>query len=200
MRQQRRCCLFSAARGGVRRRGEEGGGGGRRTWQSLSRLLASQCPCRPERKIWRCTDVTSAPLGVATRSDPSPCPLFFFFFWKNLASFSLRHKRNALMGATGAVRAERPRPLCAPWSASDGEGPTLGTAVRRNRSNGFGARPSYLRGFFGCTWPARTQVVCACTQRVLAAPALKSLASSLAGTARKQFGGTPREKCVRLAG
>lgn len=131
---------------------------------------------------------------------PLPLPAFFFFFWKNLASFSLRHKRNALMGATGAVRAERPRPLCAPWSASDGEGPTLGTAVRRNRSNGFGARPSYLRGFFGCTWPARAQVVCACTQRVLAAPALKSLASSLAGTARKQFGGTPREKCVRLAG
>lgn len=143
---------------GCQRRGEEGGGGGRRTWQSLSRLLASQCPCRLERKIWRCTDVTSAPLGVATRSDPSPCPLhfYFYFFGKTSPRFHCGTKETpyvhceyALLdgGDRGCESEERPRPLCAPWSASDGEGPTLGTAVRRNRSNGFGARPGYLRGF-----------------------------------------------------
>lgn len=191
---------------GCQRRGEEGGGGGRRTWLEQAPCVA--VPVRTGEKDLEVHGRDLRPSWSCNSLRPLPLPaLFFIFLEKPRLVFIAAQKKRlmctvnmlSLMGATGAVRAERPRPLCAPWSASDGEGPTLGTAVRRNRSNGFGARPGYLRGFFGCTWPARTQVVCACTQRVLAAPALKSLSSSLAGTARKQFGGTPREKCVRLA-
>lgn len=76
--------------------GEEEEVGGRR-WQSLSRLLVSQCLCRLNREFWRGLDVTCGPLGVATRSDSSPFPLSvflfdFFFSAISLTSHFLLHK------------------------------------------------------------------------------------------------------------
>lgn len=135
------------------------------------------------------------PLGVAAHSDPSSSLLYVFFL---LTPHSLRHKSTkkclggheentlSLTAATAATAAERPSQPKVPLP--------VGIAVN------FGAWPGYLGGFFRMYSACENTSCARAMRRILAAPALKSLSWSRAGMPRKQFGGTPREKCVRLAG